>query len=83
MNRLIALGALTLSLLSALAAGTNPREPFSKDRVFSPSKTTVAYAKHVIQGFNMQVWLSNQICLGLQAWDAGSGPDPHRPALRA
>jgi type IX secretion system substrate protein len=29
----------------------------------------VSWAKHVHQGFNMRIWLSNQIAFGLEAWD--------------
>src|SRR5260221_8066089 len=29
----------------------------------------VSWAKHVLQGFNMRIWLSNQIAFGVEAWD--------------
>ena len=37
----------------------------------SPSGTEsgVTWAKHVLQGYNMRIWLSNQIAFGLEAWD--------------
>ena len=41
----------------------------------STDKVAVAYAKRVNQGFSMKIWLSNQMTMGLQAWDVGSGPD--------
>jgi hypothetical protein len=31
----------------------------------------VSWAKHALQGFNMKVWLSNQMTLGSLAWDPG------------
>jgi hypothetical protein len=74
------LAGLALGLVSAALSGTNPRDVAAKDRNFGVSKTTVAYAKKVSQGFNMKVWISNQMTLGLQAWDAGSGPEiPESP----
>jgi hypothetical protein len=36
---------------------------------------SVGYAERVLQGFNMKVWISNQMTLGLQAWDVGSGQE--------
>jgi len=35
----------------------------------STSKTTVSYAKRAVQGFDMRVWISNQMVSGIQAWD--------------
>ncbi len=35
----------------------------------SASKTAVNYAKHAVQGFDMRVWISNQMTIGLQAFD--------------
>lgn len=32
-------------------------------------KTTASYAIKVQQGFNMRAWISNQMTMGLQAWD--------------
>ena len=61
--------ALLVLTVANLDAGTSPKGPLS------PSKSLVAYAKHAVQGYNMQVWISNQMCLGLQAWDAGAGSE--------
>ncbi len=56
--------------------GTKPGAQVKQnDRFFEPSKSSVGWAKRVAQGFNMQVWISNQMCLGLQAWDVGSGAE--------
>lgn len=38
------------------------------------SKTAVTFAQRIKQGFNMRVWLSNQMTMGGQAWDT----DPNR-----
>lgn len=66
MKRLMA-NALVLTLVFGIARG------YEKDKkdTFSLSKTTVgvSWAKHVKQGFSMQVWLSNQIAMGIEAWD--------------
>ncbi|HZY09911.1 MAG TPA: hypothetical protein VFF29_02050 [Bacteroidota bacterium] len=45
----------------------------ARTRDLSPSKTTVLWAKHFKQGYNMRVWLSNQLAMGIEAWD-GSPP---------
>ena len=37
------------------------------------SKVTVNWAKHERQGYTMKVWLSNQMAMGIEAWD-GSPP---------
>src|SRR5712692_1914808 len=65
---------LFLSIL--LAGGTFPKE---KKRIAAGVKGVespenaefpgVAWAKHVLQGYNMRVWLSNQIAFGQEAWD--------------
>src|SRR3990172_457398 len=34
-------------------------------------KTAVSFAKHALQGFDMRVWISNQMTMGLEAWDCG------------
>jgi len=34
----------------------------------------VPWAKHAQQGFNMRLWMSNQIALGIQAWSPYSVP---------
>ena len=35
----------------------------------SPTAVTVNWAQRIKQGFSMQVWLSNQMTMGQQAWD--------------
>jgi len=54
--------------------------PFVESQIIKNSKEvneksdiTVTWAQRAIQGFNMRVWLSNQMTLGLQAWDCGTG----------
>ena len=79
MKRSMMLVGFALTFASVLSAGTNPRLRSMKDDRFAPSKTAVAWAKQEVQGFNMQVWISNQMCLGLQAWDLGGPPIPRDP----
>lgn len=42
----------------------------------SPSEINVNFAKRIKQGSNLRVWLSNQMTLGLQAWDGGAESTP-------
>jgi hypothetical protein len=35
----------------------------------APSKTAVNYAKQAVQGFDMRVWISNQMSMGLEAFE--------------
>lgn len=79
MRRLTFTAVLASCLITSFAiAGTAPGARKSSGSV-SPSKTTVNWAARKVQGFNMQVWISNQMCLGLQAWDAGSGEEIPEP----
>jgi hypothetical protein len=57
------------------ASASNP----AKRTLVRPSQTAVAYAKRAVQGFGMQMWLTNQMCFGLQAWDLGGPPLPQDP----
>ncbi|HLF13688.1 MAG TPA: hypothetical protein VI932_02205, partial [Bacteroidota bacterium] len=38
------------------------------------SKTAVNYAKHAVQGFDMRLWISNQMTIGLEAFDGAFIP---------
>jgi len=53
--------------------------PTKKDR--KTNKVTVNFAQRIVQGFNMRIWLSNQMTMGLEAWDAANGSmipvEPH------
>ncbi len=40
-----------------------------KENPENPQGTTVYFASRALQGFTLRVWLSNQMNLGLQAWD--------------
>jgi len=44
--------------------------------ILSPDNTEigVSWAKHALQGYNMRIWLSNQIAFGIQAWDPFAVP---------
>ncbi|MBI3765024.1 MAG: hypothetical protein HY277_00795 [Ignavibacteriales bacterium] len=51
--------------------------PSTKDKkTRNLSKVTYNFAQRIKQGFNMRVWLSNQMAMGLQAWDGGSEATP-------
>ena len=39
----------------------------------------VSWAKHVLQGYNMRIWLTNQIAFGLEAWDPNFSPASQVP----
>ncbi len=50
----------------------------------SSGKVAVTYAKHALQGYDMRVWISNQMAMGLQAWDCVNGnciPEPPQYGL--
>lgn len=55
--------------------------PQSKNDQKSVQSTNVNWAQRALQGYNMRVWISNQMTMGLQAWDAGNGDqipiEPH------
>src|SRR5437016_3043819 len=38
-----------------------------------------SWAKHILQGFNMRIWLTNQIAFGLEAWDPAFSPASQVP----
>ncbi|MBI4810127.1 MAG: hypothetical protein HY800_01505 [Ignavibacteriales bacterium] len=62
MKKIIIILLLTIGLFSFLQSST-------KKKSSTLSKTTVNWAQRIKQGFNMRVWLSNQMTMGLQAWD--------------
>jgi hypothetical protein len=59
--------------LSPTGITTAMGEGKGRDRNGS-SKTAVNYAKHAVQGFDMRVWISNQMSIGLEAFDGGFIP---------
>ncbi|HLF13372.1 MAG TPA: hypothetical protein VI932_00600 [Bacteroidota bacterium] len=70
MFRRMWVGVIAASLLAAVSVKANDRG----DRVRpgdprSVSKTAVNYAKRAVQGFDMRVWISNQMTMGQEAWD--------------
>src|SRR4030042_3703453 len=81
MNRLIGILVFLLFLLSPMLAGKHSGAARSKSPT-KPAEVTVSWAKRALQGFNMRVWISNQMTLGLQAWDCGFGDCiPQWPSL--
>src|SRR5258706_10758035 len=65
---------LTVAMLSANAADKATFD-FSRSGTRKLGKSAqVAWAKKVQQGFNMKVWLSNQIAMGIEAWDPSNVP---------
>ncbi|MBI1807404.1 MAG: hypothetical protein HYR76_10180 [Ignavibacteria bacterium] len=72
MKTLVASVILILGFINLSFSSTNP----SKKN--SIAKETVSFALRIQQGFNMRVWLSNQMAIGCQALDLNcgdTGPD--------
>ncbi len=47
--------------------------PQSKNNQKVIQNTNVNWAQRALQGYNMRVWISNQMTMGLQAWDCSNG----------
>ena len=67
----------TVALLLIAAAGSCGAQArkgavFSPNGTLAPNKTIISWAKHYKQGCNMTVWLSNQMEMGIQAWENNS-----------
>src|SRR5437879_1385881 len=56
---------------TAGTGGTPAANAWGGAKLAHPSGTTsgVSWAKHALQGYNMKLWISNQMKLGLAAWD--------------
>ncbi|MBI1804369.1 MAG: hypothetical protein HY033_04660 [Ignavibacteriae bacterium] len=67
---------LIIVVLTANAADKSAFD-FARAGGRSLGKTAVgvAWAKRVLQGYNMRVWLSNQMAMGIEAWDPFNVPD--------
>ncbi|HLX11233.1 MAG TPA: hypothetical protein VKS81_00335, partial [Bacteroidota bacterium] len=63
----IILAAFLFTSLS-FSAEKNPFR-FADHRQFTPLKTTVSWSKKILQGIDLQIWLSNQMVMGEEAWD--------------
>ena len=76
MRRVIVWVTLTFGLLSALQATDKNTFDFIKYGGRSPMKSTlgVTWSKHYQAGFNLKVWLSNQMAMGIEAWDPFAVP---------
>ena len=70
MKRWIIFSIIIFCVVTLTQSGTKKHKT---DRL---SKITYNFAERVKQGFNMRVWLSNQMCMGLQAWDGDAGVVP-------
>ena len=70
MKRWIIFSIIIFGVVTLTQSGTKKHKT---DRL---SKVTFNFAERVKQGFNMRVWLSNQMCMGLQAWDGDAGVVP-------
>ncbi|HYQ86529.1 MAG TPA: hypothetical protein VES59_04735, partial [Bacteroidota bacterium] len=70
MNRPLLLLVLTMLFLRPVQpADKNNRGSGGKARQSSDINADgVSWAKHVLQGYNMRIWLSNQIAFGIEAW---------------
>ncbi|HYQ85803.1 MAG TPA: fibronectin type III domain-containing protein [Bacteroidota bacterium] len=63
---------ILLSLIFSVARSQNPgqaKRDLSGKGLRMTDAHGVSWAKHALQGFNMKLWMSNQIALGIQAWD--------------
>ncbi len=47
------------------------KHPIGDVRDKGAQKTAVNFAKRALQGYDMRVWISNQMTMGLEAWDCG------------
>jgi len=70
MKKLIIILLMTFVSISFLQSSTKNKKSNNL------SKTTVNWAQRVKQGFNMRVWLSNQMTFGLEAWDGDATMTP-------
>ncbi len=71
-NVIVLLGAIVFSASGSIPKSNNLKQinPKGGGTSFSkPSETMADFALRVKQGFNMRVWISNQMTMGLQAWD--------------
>jgi len=68
------LSLITIIVVSFLIAGTPTKKNQKGDHKQSEIMTN--FAERIKQGFNMRVWLSNQMTMGLQAWDGGADQVP-------
>jgi hypothetical protein len=66
-----------LIAVSCIVLSAAARQKFAE----TPSGTQVTYASHALQGFDLKVWISNQMAIGLEAWDCLTGAcipeEPH------
>jgi len=60
--------AVLLTIPAGAWAGVRP-DLAKKGGAPNLSKVAVNYAKRAIQGFDLRVWISNQMTMGQQAWD--------------
>jgi hypothetical protein len=67
--------ALTLLFVTLLIAG-NMQSGTKDQKNKNLTKPSVNFATRIKQGFNMKVWLSNQMTMGLQAWDGAAENSP-------
>ena len=76
--RLSALCLVVLVCMTSMSAGVNPK---NRGTLGKPGET-VSFARRALQGFNMRVWLSNKMTMGIQAWDVQTGAQmPYEPHL--
>lgn len=65
-------------LISGIGESVSQRKSNSSnpDNIVNPREIMVSWARRIKQGFNLRVWLSNQMTLGLQAWDGDASRTP-------
>jgi len=70
MGRCLRMTALAAVLAVSPEAGAGVRgDRATAGGPQSVSKVAVNYAKRALQGFDLRVWISNQMTMGQQAWD--------------
>ena len=68
-KRWMLLALVMVFVPAVIVANTNKHDRGGKGGNATPNKTAVTYAKRALQGFDMRVWISNQMALGQEAWD--------------
>ncbi|MBI5476816.1 MAG: T9SS type A sorting domain-containing protein [Ignavibacteriales bacterium] len=67
---------LLIFTMMILNFGLISEEKYKVNHFQNPSDINVNYAQRIKQGFNLRVWLSNQMALGLEAWDGSAASTP-------
>jgi len=76
MKKFMVWGCLILALLSTVDGADKNKFRFTSDGARAQMNTTfgVTWAKRIQQGFNLKLWLSSQMAMGIEAWDPFAVP---------